>query len=186
MPEKGHSHVQVLVRPATPYDAAAIAHVQMTAWRSAYRGIVADELLGSLSTDERTLRWTEILQQPEQATFVAEICDAGIVGFANGSPEREGRDGFQGELYALYILPEWQRQGIGTHVTAVSANWLFASRHDTMLVWVLGASPYRTFYERLGGVVVAKRDIQVGSHTLEAVAYGWDDLKKLVDTLRAS
>lgn len=175
--------MQVLVRPATPYDAAAIAQVQVMAWRSAYRGIITDGHLASLSTDERTLRWTEILQQPEQATFVAEICDSGIVGFANGGSEREGRDDYQGELYALYILPEWQRHGIGTHVTAVFANWLFASRHDTMLVWVLGASPYRAFYERLRGVLVAKRDIQVGSQSLEAVAYGWHDLKKLLGTL---
>ena len=77
-----------IIRHATPDDAQGIANVQVETWRSAYRGVIADDFLDAMSEKERTSRWSEILQRPEHATFVAEVEGHGIVGFANGGPKR--------------------------------------------------------------------------------------------------
>jgi ribosomal protein S18 acetylase RimI-like enzyme len=167
------------IRPATLPDAPAIAHVQVQTWRTAYRGIVADDFLDAYSVDDRTSRWTEIIQQPEQASFVAEVEGYGVVGFANGGPERDGREDFRGELCGLYVLPDRHGQGIGRRLVATFACWLSDSGFDSMLVWVLADNPSRRFYERLGGQFVAEKQTQIGQQSLGEVAYGWDDVRLL-------
>ncbi len=154
---------------------------QKKPWRTAYRGVIADEFLDAMSEDDRTNRWLEILQRPEHATFVAEIEGHGIVGFANGGPEREGRQDYRGELCGLYVLSEWQGQGIGRQLVATFASWLLDSGFDTMLVWTLADNPFRRFYERLGGKLIAEKDIEIGEQKLDEVAYGWDDVTTLLE-----
>ena len=51
---------------------------------------------------------------------------------------------------------------------------------DTMLVWTLADNPYRCFYERLGGKLVAEKDIEIGEQQLVEVAFGWDDVTTLL------
>lgn len=168
------------VRPAATDDARAIAYVQVESWRSAYRGIVSDKFLNAISEDDRTERWTEILPRPEQATFVVEIEGYGIVGFANGGPEREGREGYRGELYAIYVLPEWTRQGIGKRLVSSFAQWLLAAGYDSMLVWVLADNPFRRFYDRLGGKAIDSAETHLGDRRLIKIAYGWQNLRDLI------
>ena len=169
------------IRPATLDDTKGIAHVQVQTWRSAYRGVIADKLLDAMSEKERTKRWSEILQRPEHATFVAEVEDCGIVGFANGGPERDGREEYRGELCGLYVLPEWHGQGIGRQLVATFTRWLMDSGFDTMMVWTLAGNPFRRFYENLGGKLVAEKDIEIGEQKLVEVAFGWDDLGLLIE-----
>jgi len=54
------------------------------------------------------------------------------------------------------------------------------SGFDTMLVWTLADNPYRRFYERLGGKLLCDKDIEIGEQKLVEVAYGWDDLGRLL------
>src|SRR5688500_3557324 len=98
------------IRPARSQDAHTIAQVHVSAWRTAYRNILAGSYLDRVSVDRRTERWRDILANPDQVTFVAET-DSGMVGFVNGGPEREGRNDHQGEIYALYLLVEFRGQG---------------------------------------------------------------------------
>ena len=165
----------ITIRPAISNDARPIAHVQVETWRSAYRGIVADEFLDAFSEDDRTVRWSEIVQRPGQAMFVAEVDEHGVVGFANGGPERDGREDYRGELCGLYVLPDWHGQGIGRRLVATFARWLLNSGFDTMLVWTLADNPYRRFYEHLGGKLVGKQEIEIGEQKLDEVAYGWNE-----------
>src|ERR1700683_910180 len=75
-----------------------------------------DALLDSLSVDKREQSWRErlALPEPNSVTLVACNVDGGIVGFISGGAERTGRLGYEGELYAIYLLQLEQRRGIGT------------------------------------------------------------------------
>ena len=44
--------VEPVIRPATEADARTIAEIHVAGWVAAYRGMVPDELLASLSVDE--------------------------------------------------------------------------------------------------------------------------------------
>ena len=177
----GELKEMVTIRPAKSSDAPAIARVQVTTWQAEYRGLIADEFLDAFSQADRTTCWSQIMQQLAQAIYVAESERAGIVGFASGGAARQrgGCERFQGELYGLYVLPEWHGRGIGRRLVAACAQGLLELGLGTMVVWVLSDNPARQFYERLGGAFVTEGEMKIGEQSLGETAYGWCDIAEL-------
>lgn len=173
---------EVVIRPARAEDAAGIARVHVLSWRSTYQGILPERYLGSLSFGGREREWRQHLTESasKQITLVADAGESGIVGFAEGGPEREGVAGFDGELNALYILKDWQRRGLGRQLVTAFARELDRRGHKAMIIWVLARNPSREFYMALGGVEVAKELEVVGTTVHEKVAYGWRSLAHLL------
>jgi len=162
---------------------AAIGSVVVETWRSTYRGIVPDPYLTGLSPTQRADQWRTFLAAQGGTRFALVAHDEGddVVAFAAGGPERSGDPRYRGELYAIYVLPANQAQGIGRALMQAVAGRLAAAGHKGMLLWVLEANaPARAFYEALGGVVVRTQPIEVGGVTLQEVAYGWDHLELLL------
>lgn len=157
-----------------------IAKVHVDTWKSTYTGIIPSEYLARLSWEDGAHRLQEHLKDmgPERFLLVAEK-EGEIVGFSWGGPERSGDEVYRGEIYALYVLPAYQRQGIGQRLVAASARRLLQAGICNLLVWVLSANPYRQFYERLGGQLVREREVEIGGVSLPAVGYGWADLAAL-------
>ncbi len=167
-----------MVRPARMQDAADIARVHVATWRTAYRGLLPEGYLASLSEAEYEARWRRILGLGGAGgVFVAD--DGGeIVGFASGGRERAGEAGYSGELYAIYVLERAQGQGHGRTLVAAVVDALRALRLDDMIVWVLRDNPpARRFYERLGGTYVREQPIEIGAALLREVSYGWKRLE---------
>jgi ribosomal protein S18 acetylase RimI-like enzyme len=168
-----------MVRPAVLDDAAEIARVHVATWRSAYRGLLADDFLASLSEAHYTERWRRVIGDGMSRVFLVEE-SAGVAGFASGGRERAGETGFAGELYALYVLEEAQRRGHGRELVRAVAGALHELHLPDMIVWVLrDNSPARAFYERLGGTYVRAQPITIGTTTLEEVSYGWRSLGEI-------
>src|SRR5262245_61994259 len=116
----------MIIRLAQAQDALAIAKVHVDSWRTTYVGIVASEFLASLSYEQRETRWSSILSLPtsQSCTHVAETSDRQVIGFSSAGPERDGDDTHLGEIYALYLLQPYQRQGIGRMLFEASAGEL--------------------------------------------------------------
>jgi GNAT superfamily N-acetyltransferase len=127
--------------------------------------------------------WQKILSDTSSPsfTYVAES-QAGVIGFSTAGPERGGDATYKGELWGIYVLEAWQRQGIGRRLTLAVAGELRRRGCNSMLVWVLKDNPCRAFYERLGGALVGKKEIEIGGKKLIEVSYGWSDLCRLVAT----
>lgn len=171
------------VRVARLDDAPAIAELHVASSRTTYKGIFSDTFLDSLSVDKRKQSWKETLAIPEpnSVTLVACNVDGSIVGFVSGGAERTGRLGYEGELYAIYLLQLAQRQGLGTLLVQHFVRELRARGFGSMAVWVLAANPFRKFYEALGGKVVAEQQIERGGQSFTESAYGWQDLNMFRD-----
>jgi GNAT superfamily N-acetyltransferase len=163
--------------PATCDDARAIGEVHLSSWRTTYRGIGIDDFLDNHTVEQRVAVWKPILCNPESKTFVyvAEI-DGRIVGFAAAGPERSDDAEYEGELYALYLLQDYQRQGIGRKLLRAAAERLVQSGVTSMLIWVLAVNPARYFYEACGGQAVREKPIDWGGKTFDEIGYGWSDL----------
>jgi len=168
-----------MVRPAELDDAAEIARVHVATWRSAYRGLLTDDFLASLSEAHYTERWRRVIGDGSSRVFVVDGT-RGVTGFASGGRERAGETGFAGELYALYVVDEAQRHGHGRELVRAVAGALRELHLPDMIVWVLREnSPARAFYERLGGTYVRAQPITIGTTTLEEVSYGWPSLEAI-------
>jgi ribosomal protein S18 acetylase RimI-like enzyme len=124
--------------------------VHLGTWRAAYEHVFGAERLGAIDLEGREERWRQRLAEPDlrQAIFVAE--DVGsVVGFASCGESRDARD--EGELYAIYALPEAWGSGAGTALMAAALEALRASDFVEASLWVLEDNPRaRRFYEREG------------------------------------
>ena len=169
------------IRSALPADADRIAHAHVASWRTTYQGIVSNEILANLSAEERARNWQRQLAAPQPGCFVyvAEQ-DGNIVGFSSSGPERSGDPTYKGEIYALYLVKECQRQGIGRMLVEASVISLLANGLESMLIWVLRDNPSRRFYEAVGGKFLREQEIEIRGQRLMEAAYGWDNLRNQV------
>jgi len=172
----------ITIRAASPADAPGIARVHVDSWRTTYAGIVSAEFLANLSYEKSEARNRAFMTEPgvNRHFFVAGDESGRIVGFATGGPVRGDMPGFDGELYGIYLLKEYQRQGIGGRLVRALADALAGDGFRSMLVWVLADNPARGFYEALGGRFVRQQTITIGGQELAEVAYGWEDIRSLL------
>lgn len=164
-----------MIRPARPADAPAIARLDVETWRTTYAGVLSVNYLAGLSMRRREFAWrTAILHEPRDMRVAVDDTDA-IRGFGSCGPSR-GERHFPGEVFTLYVAPDWQNRGIGRRLLIALFRRLAASGLDAAILWVLRDNPSRFFYERLGGRQVSHKTLPVGGSRVEALAYGWPDL----------
>ena len=174
--------MNVQIRPAVPADAASLARVRIYAWRAAYRGLMPEAFLASLDLEKETRRVQDNLAglSPERYIFAAEVTLSAavggkVVGFCAGGPDRDQDPDYPGELYAIYVLPEFQGHGIGKQLVRKAASWLSEHGYAHFLIWVLRDNhPARRFYETLGGQLARERFITLGGEQLPEVGYGYE------------
>jgi GNAT superfamily N-acetyltransferase len=177
----------MVIRQAYPFDAPSIAAVSIESWRTTYDGIIPADFLARLSRSGREAAYEDRLSfitgPTSEFAYVAEDEDR-IVGFAYAGPRRTRRVGYLGEIYALYVLEEYQRQGIGQRLVSAVANHFLSHGLDSLIIWVLIYNPACAFYEALGGSIVAQSSIDIGTTTLLKIAYGWEDIRTIALPVR--
>ena len=119
-------------------------YVHCTAWQEAYRGIVCDRYLDSMTVEATTAR---ARQFPEN-TLVAKDQEK-VVGFAVYSPSRDEDLTDAGEVVAIYVLSEYYGHKIGYRLMNEAVSRL--SEYNTIFVWVLEQNERAIrFYHRYG------------------------------------
>ena len=173
----------VRLRPARPGDARAIGRIHVETWRTTYPGMVPDQTLVGMTIDGRAAAWRRALQRGgrHEIVLVAETPEeggaaGGVVGFASAGPNRDSRLAFAGEVQTLYVLPDWQNNGIGRQLLQGCFARLADQGLASAVVWVLADNPSRFFYERMGGKRAGERDEHLWGVLLHEVAYGWTNL----------
>lgn len=167
------------LREAISDDAAGIAAVQVASWRTTYPGIMPQEHLDALSISERTKNWQDILSRTDadhSHTFVAADETGEIVGFASGGGERAGDPDYLGEVYGLYLMHSYQRQGLGRRLVVTMARRLSKLGYASLLIWVnIDNHPARRFYEALGGAAARTGSRTINAVTYDDIGYGWGE-----------
>ena len=165
------------IRDAQPEDALAIAEVHVASWLTTYPGIMPQEHLDALSIPEHEQMWWGRLRFAglgKPFVSVAETEDRKIVGFVSGGVERSGDTDYQSEIYALYLLEAFQRQGGGRKLVREMARRLDGAGYRTLLIWVNVHNSAHHFYEALGGVAVRTGQREIKGITYDDIGYGWD------------
>ncbi len=169
--------MNISIRAAVEADAGAIARVHVESWRTTYAGIMPDAYLAGLDETLRSKLWGEWLSGGS-LVFVAEW-DGQVVGFAHGGANREPVAACDAELYAIYLLKEAQKRGIGAELLRAMATALLKRNFRSMAVWVLEQNRSRSFYEKAGARLTTSKVIDIGGTKMMEVAYAWADLKTL-------
>jgi GNAT superfamily N-acetyltransferase len=173
---------EIILRPAAPADAAAIAQVRVDSWRTTYKGMIPEAYLAAMKVDESAALWEKILTAGPNATSVFVAADAnGIVGFASGNMLAEPKQGLDAELSAVYLVHAAQRAGIGQRLVATVAAAQRAHGAKGLIAWVIsGNKAARAFYEKLGAEFLIEQGFTWDGMDLLEVGYGWRNLDALV------
>lgn len=164
------------IRVANPTDAEQIAFVHIDSWRTTYRRILTDNFLDKMNLKERTNYWSKILTNKSESVFVAD--NGKVIGFA-AAGESSNKKCFDCILYAIYILQQYQKNNIGRQLLRATVKYLQTNGHKSMYVWVLQDNNSKTFYERLGGEIIDKKEIEIDGQKHIEIAYGWSEIHKL-------
>jgi len=159
---------------ATPADARAIAEIHVEAWRAAYREIVPDEYLDSLSIDRREAAWRQNLLAADTSTWVALESDA-IVGWISAGPSRDtDAGGSAGEIWAVYVAPGCWRRGVGRSLCLQAEQYLRTEGFAAVTLWVLRDNERAVkFYQSFGFVPDngATKELDLGAKNLTEVRF---------------
>ncbi len=171
---------EIRIRNARPGDAKRIARLDVETWRATYAGMLTTPFLVGLSTQRREVGWATVIEREPRDVQVAVNSDGDILAF--GSCGRTRRDAeFAGEVFTLYVAPDWQNQGIGRLLLLALFERLVAQGCGSAIIWVLRDNPGRFFYRRLGGHEVQHRNFVVGGKKIEAAGYAWRDLPSYLE-----
>jgi len=160
-------------RRAKPEDASAISRVHETSWKNAYAGLVPYGALARM-INRRDVKWWANAIRKSTLILVIEM-DNEIVGYATLGPNRVSTFPFEGEVYEIYLRPEYQGVGLGSKLFADAVNELKRRSYKGVVVWVLSDNdPAISFYENAGGRAIANGSEHFDDKKLAKTAFAWD------------
>lgn len=160
-----HDQGQIQIRKAVREDALQIAEILVEDWKKAYRGIIDDDFLDSMSVEQRYQREVE-----RYRNYVVAADGKEILGFAwNELIDDEAADC---EIIALYVRYGKRKSGIGRILFQHSMDTFKASGRKTMIIWCLRENyEARKFYEKMGGKVYKTNTHKWGNRDYEMISY---------------
>ena len=161
------------IRDARPEDARAIANVHFKSWNGAYCGIISHKAL-SMMIARRDHKWWASAIRRSTTVLVVEM-GGEIVGYATLGRNRARELPQQGEIYELYILPEYQGVGLGTRLFNTARRRLTEHGLTGLVVWSLEDNANAmSFYEGSGGVDTAEGIEVFDQRAHRKVAFTWN------------
>lgn len=177
--------MKIIIREAAIDDVHGIAKVHVDSWNTTYKNIIPDEYLKARTYKNQEERWLKRYFKnagTKEFLYVALTENNEIVGFACGSSENEDA-GFKGTIRALYILEDYQRQGIGSQLVRTAVERLLEEGNENLIIWALENNSSCKFYEKIGGKRIYRNIINIGGKELVEIGFGWTDLKRLLSEL---
>ena len=119
------------------------AFVHWKCWQETYPGLVSQAYLDKFTlekSEERAVQWRDNILVAKEGDRVI-----GFVGYGNHGPEEPA----VGEVYALYVLPEYHGTGVGRQLMDAALEKLAA--YPNICLWaVKGNGRAVRFYEKYG------------------------------------
>ncbi|MFP5235772.1 MAG: N-acetyltransferase family protein [Acidobacteriota bacterium] len=141
----------MLIRPADPRDALAVAQVHVRSWQAAYQGLLPQSYLDQLRPEDRAARYDFANTDPRAPQTLVAVDNGEIIGFATTMPSRDQDLPDFGELCALYVTPEHWSSGVGATLSAAARAALSKLGFRDALLWVMtGNERAERFYRRDG------------------------------------
>lgn len=151
----------IIIRKAERDDVRQIAEICVEDWQTAYRGIIDDDFLDSMSVDGRY----EIEINRYSDMIVAADGDR-VLGYA--WLQAAGDEAADCEIVALYVRYSRRNAGIGKSLLRDAIRRFREIGKQRMIIWCLKENhESRRFYERTGG-----KAFKTGSHNWGGREYG--------------
>ncbi len=162
----------ITLRRALPGDSREIAAVHDAAWREAYRGVIPGRELERLIARRGPDWWRRAVDQGSRLLVLA--LHGRIGGYVSYGRNRAPALDYDGEIFELYLAPEYQGLGFGRRMFQAARDDLAANGLDRVLVWSLADNTRAVdFYRGLGGKEVRRASEIFGGERLGRIAFGF-------------
>lgn len=159
------------MRWSTAADAAGLADLHGVAWRYAYAGIIPGLILERMIARRGRTWWMRMHERGFHA-LVAASHDT-VTGYATLGRGRGGT-ARTGEIYELYVRPEYHGCGVGRRLFADARRQLARRGLDRLVVWALAENTVACrFYAAMGGAEYATAEDRFCGIPLAKVGFAW-------------
>jgi len=163
----------VTIRTARETDAEGIAEVHDAAWREAYLGIIPGRELDKMIARRGPQWWLSAIRRGSRLAVLD--FDESIAGYASYGRNRVRSLPYEGEIFELYIAPEFQGLGFGKRLFNSALQDLIEHGYSSFIVWALAGNDRAiSFYLRLGGKLVRETQERFGGETRARVAFAFE------------
>ena len=157
----------ILIKPMeTDQEVKGKAFVHWKCWQETYPGLVSQEYLEKLTPEkceEMAFRWRDNILVAKEGDRVI-----GFVGYGSSGPDAPDT----GEVFALYVLPEYHGVGVGRQLMDAALERL--ASYPKICLWaVKGNGRAVRFYEKCGFCLTGEEKF-----TKSVSAYGIRMLKE--------
>ncbi|WP_157016575.1 GNAT family N-acetyltransferase [Mesorhizobium xinjiangense] len=161
------------IRRAEETDAIAISEVHLEAWQGAYAGIIPHRALRAMINRRGPDWWSRAIRRAS-AILVVEL-GGEIAGYATLGRNRARELPQQGEIYELYLKPQYQGVGLGTSLFAAARERLARLGLKGLVVWALEENiGALDFYRGAGGRDIAEGVEVFDNKALKKLAFVWN------------
>lgn len=158
------------VRRAEPQDAGAISQTHRASWLHAYGGIIPHKPLMQMVQRRDAAWWHKATRGP--ATLLVLDVAGVIAGYATLGLNRARALPQDGEIYEIYLRPEYQGLGLGRMLFGESRRLLKSLGCEGVVVWCLEESEFADrFFRSAGGVDIAEGMENFGEKELKKIGF---------------
>ena len=162
----------ITIRRARLQDAEEIASVHDAAWRDAYRGIIPGRELEKMLARRGPRWWHNAISRGSRLSVLD--FDESICGYASYGRNRLVDLPYEGEIFELYLAPEFQGLGFGRQLFEAAREDLACNGLGKMIVWALADNQRAVeFYGHLGGKIMRRAQERFGADLRERVAFAF-------------
>jgi ribosomal protein S18 acetylase RimI-like enzyme len=160
------------IRFAELRDADALAAVHEASWLGAYRGIIPHRCLAQMIGRRDAGWWTRTLRSG--AGILVVDFGGKTVGYATIGRNRTEAFKAGGEIYEIYLMPEYQGLGFGGRLFTAARGLLVDRGFKGLVVWALAENDRAvSFYRSLGGADIAEGAENFDGRRLAKIAFTW-------------
>ena len=158
----------MIIRQAREEDVMQIAEIVVEDWKTAYRGMIDDDYLDSLSVEQRYQ-----IEIKRYLKYSVAVENNEVIGCAwNETADDEAADC---EIIALYVRYSKRNHGIGRALMQDSMDCFRKAGKKSMIIWCLRDNQEaRKFYVRMGGKKYKDGTHRWGNREYDMVSYLYD------------
>lgn len=137
------------IRYATVNDTKILGEIHSKSWKSTYKGIVPDEILDNITSSKREKYFKKALSEKweEDAIIFKDGIPVGLI--CIGKCRDDDKQECSGEIWGIYLLPEYWSIGIGSELFQWGIKELKRRGYKEITLWVLEENlRARKFYEK--------------------------------------
>lgn len=139
------------IRYADINDSKTLGKIHSKSWKVAYKGIVPNEILENITVEKRQKYFEKALSNgwEEDAIIFKDNEAVGLI--CIGKCRDTDKANNYGEIWGIYLLPEYWNIGIGSELINWGLTELKKRNYDKVTLWVLEENiNARNFYEKVG------------------------------------